>query len=391
MKASLAAGLQRALEASVIEMAGQGENLCLAGGLALNVLLVAALESCGRWKNVFVQPAAGNSGTALGAVYYAWHQVFHESRRVPPVDFCLGSVLLGRGDEAGSGELQAQLPLSADHRRADRDRRARVTRPEDRGLDARPYGVRPARARQSQHSRLPAESLLDRKPEHLHQAPGAVPKVRRVGSRGSRGTYFDVGPNARFLATVGRVRPEHRKHFEGAILGSDLVRVHTVRREENPCSGSYSRPRAGPRDFRCSTTPRSISSETRWSAPRATPCAVSTPPASTPCSPATSTSPSKKREKGQTHLSAQSRKCVCPLFPDILKAHLHLGLGPLSWIVLAPHASGIWRLFRTTSIGASTTRAKPRTRGTSGAANGASTCANTSAACGHIAMRPAGS
>ncbi|HSW49313.1 MAG TPA: carbamoyltransferase N-terminal domain-containing protein, partial [Bryobacteraceae bacterium] len=90
MKPSLAAGLQRALEAAVIEMAGQGENLCLAGGLALNVLLVDALERCGRWKNVFVQPAAGNSGTALGAVYYAWHQVFHQSKRVPPVDLCLG-------------------------------------------------------------------------------------------------------------------------------------------------------------------------------------------------------------------------------------------------------------------------------------------------------------
>ena len=46
--------------------------------------------------------------------------------------------------------------------------------------------------------------------------------------------YFEVGPNARFLATVGRVRPEHRKLFESAILGDDLVRVHTVRREENP-------------------------------------------------------------------------------------------------------------------------------------------------------------
>ena len=46
--------------------------------------------------------------------------------------------------------------------------------------------------------------------------------------------YFEVGPNARYLATVGRVRPAHRKTFESAILGGDLVRVHTVRREDNP-------------------------------------------------------------------------------------------------------------------------------------------------------------
>ena len=53
--------------ASVIGLAGEGTNLCLAGGLFFNALLVEALERSGRWKQVFVQPAAGNAGTALGA------------------------------------------------------------------------------------------------------------------------------------------------------------------------------------------------------------------------------------------------------------------------------------------------------------------------------------
>jgi carbamoyltransferase len=48
------------------------------------------------------------------------------------------------------------------------------------------------------------------------------------------GEYFDVGPNARYLATVGRVKPEHRKTFESAILGDGLVRVHTVSKRDNP-------------------------------------------------------------------------------------------------------------------------------------------------------------
>jgi carbamoyltransferase len=50
--------------------------------------------------------------------------------------------------------------------------------------------------------------------------------------------YFEVGGNASNLATVGRVRPEHRKTFESAILGGesgcDLVRVHTVSEASNP-------------------------------------------------------------------------------------------------------------------------------------------------------------
>ena len=46
--------------------------------------------------------------------------------------------------------------------------------------------------------------------------------------------YFEVGPNARYLATVGRVRPEYAEKFAAAVLAGDLVRVHTVDARENP-------------------------------------------------------------------------------------------------------------------------------------------------------------
>jgi carbamoyltransferase len=46
--------------------------------------------------------------------------------------------------------------------------------------------------------------------------------------------YFECGPNARFLATAGRVRPAHRGRFASAVLNGDLVRVHTVSHEDNP-------------------------------------------------------------------------------------------------------------------------------------------------------------
>jgi carbamoyltransferase len=46
--------------------------------------------------------------------------------------------------------------------------------------------------------------------------------------------YFETGANARFLATVSRVRSDHRKTFEAALLGNDMLRVHVVDKEENP-------------------------------------------------------------------------------------------------------------------------------------------------------------
>ena len=39
---------------------------------------------------MFVQPAAGNAGTALGAVFYAWNSVFGQTKRASLNDLCLG-------------------------------------------------------------------------------------------------------------------------------------------------------------------------------------------------------------------------------------------------------------------------------------------------------------
>jgi len=81
MAADIAASLQAAVEKIVLRLAGSGENLCLGGGVFLNNLLVEALERSGHFKNVYVQPSAGNAGTAFGALCLAWHEVLGETRR----------------------------------------------------------------------------------------------------------------------------------------------------------------------------------------------------------------------------------------------------------------------------------------------------------------------
>src|SRR5579871_6923651 len=74
LRPHVAAGVQKAVEAAAIRIACTGGNLCLAGGLGLNALLVSALERGSGYENVFVQPAAGNAGTAIGAVLETWHR-----------------------------------------------------------------------------------------------------------------------------------------------------------------------------------------------------------------------------------------------------------------------------------------------------------------------------
>ncbi len=73
---NIAHSLQLVLEETALELAhwlhGQtrDENLCLAGGVALNCVLNARLRDKGPFKNIWVQPAAGDAGTALGAALW---------------------------------------------------------------------------------------------------------------------------------------------------------------------------------------------------------------------------------------------------------------------------------------------------------------------------------
>ena len=73
----LARSLQRLLEDTLLEKVrylyevAPSKNLCLAGGVALNCVANGRIHREGPFENLFVQPAAGDSGTALGAAALA--------------------------------------------------------------------------------------------------------------------------------------------------------------------------------------------------------------------------------------------------------------------------------------------------------------------------------
>ena len=69
LRAHVAAGVQRAVEDAVIHR-GEGDNPARPRP-GLNARFVSALETRSSYKNVFVQPVAGNAGTAIGAVLEA--------------------------------------------------------------------------------------------------------------------------------------------------------------------------------------------------------------------------------------------------------------------------------------------------------------------------------
>lgn len=94
----LAASVQKITEEIVLKLARTirretgAENLCLAGGVALNCVANGLLRREKIFENIWVQPAAGDAGGALGAAYSAWHG-YLEQPRSPRGDQMQGTFL----------------------------------------------------------------------------------------------------------------------------------------------------------------------------------------------------------------------------------------------------------------------------------------------------------
>jgi carbamoyltransferase len=96
VRANLARSAQDFLEEIVLQLAANfqqstgARSLCLAGGVFLNVLLVRALETRGPFDHVYVQPVAGNAGTALGAAYLSRKKITGRPGRGPLPSLAVG-------------------------------------------------------------------------------------------------------------------------------------------------------------------------------------------------------------------------------------------------------------------------------------------------------------
>lgn len=75
-------------------------NLCLAGGVALNCVANGKILRDGRFKNIWIQPAAGDAGGALGAALAACHGIGGTERRPVPGDAMRGGYLGPAFDQA---------------------------------------------------------------------------------------------------------------------------------------------------------------------------------------------------------------------------------------------------------------------------------------------------
>lgn len=108
----VAASIQKVTEEIMLRMARHAHretglsNLVLAGGVALNCVGNGRILREGPFERIWIQPAAGDAGGALGAALFVWHQLLKNDRCVDRSDLQAGSLL---GPAYGNGEVMEFL------------------------------------------------------------------------------------------------------------------------------------------------------------------------------------------------------------------------------------------------------------------------------------------
>ena len=104
----MAASIQAVSEEVVLKLARSLreesglKNLCLAGGVALNCVANGVLLRENIFDNIWIQPASGDAGSALGAALIGWHQYHQKERNANPDDSMKGTYL---GPEFTNAEI----------------------------------------------------------------------------------------------------------------------------------------------------------------------------------------------------------------------------------------------------------------------------------------------
>jgi carbamoyltransferase len=108
----IAASIQAVLDEAVLRLTRSlaaktgARNLCLAGGVALNCVANGKVLRDGKFDSIWIQPAAGDAGGAVGAALAAYHQFRGQPRTVGNTDGMSGAFL---GPEFSQAEIEQRL------------------------------------------------------------------------------------------------------------------------------------------------------------------------------------------------------------------------------------------------------------------------------------------
>ena len=110
----IAASIQKVTEEIIIKIVRNmkeeygGSNLCMAGGVALNCVINGIIKKKKIFNNIWIQPASGDAGGAIGAALAYWYNQKRNKRRITSDDQMQGSFL---GPSFSNHDIKKQLEL----------------------------------------------------------------------------------------------------------------------------------------------------------------------------------------------------------------------------------------------------------------------------------------
>ncbi len=233
----IARSLQAVLEESVLCLAQWLRahtglrHLCLAGGVALNCVMNSRLRDEGGFDSVWVQPAAGDAGTALGAA--AW--IDARSRNAAQRNWTMNSALLGPSyDEANIREL---LDWSGLHYRRSANLAGDVAELLAAGKvlgwfqGRMEFGPRALGARSILASPVPPE--MKQRMNDIKDREDFRPVAPAVLEE-EAGEWFTPAQSSPFMLFVTQVASERQDRIPSACHVDGTARVQTVNRDHHP-------------------------------------------------------------------------------------------------------------------------------------------------------------
>ncbi len=233
--ADLASSVQKRLEEVLLELVGWlheqtgGSDLTLAGGVALNCVANTRIAAEGPFERVWVQPAAGDSGTALGAA-------LHVSATEGEMPHPMAGADLGRGwtdEEIESWLVTANVPYERPHDLADAVAQCLA----DNGIVAWFQGRSEYGPRALGHRSLLAHPGYEANLERMNNVKGreqfrpVAPMV--LADRAP--DIFTRGPvPSPYMLFVHDVQPEWRDRIPTVVHVDGTARIQTVDRRDEP-------------------------------------------------------------------------------------------------------------------------------------------------------------
>lgn len=235
----VAASLQECLEEAVLHVARalrkhtRLPKLCMGGGVALNCVANARVLAEVPFEDIFVQPAAGDDGGALGAAVWTWNQIMGKPQRWRMRDAYLGP---GFTDLEIRSALEAQGAKFTEIGYHEVPRKAAQLVHDNRIVGwfqgRMEWGPRALGARSilANACNPHMKDILNDKVKHREDFRPFAPVMPVEDMK----DYIDLPVESPYMLLIGDVRPDKR-HLIPSVTHSDgTARPQSVRREINP-------------------------------------------------------------------------------------------------------------------------------------------------------------